>query len=125
METVADYTGIAAILAASITSMKLLVEPIYGWGWTDLQGQSVDVPGPFVLNVSVQEEGQPFNAATGRLDDQCDHPLRGLWIVLSQRHAVNDGQYNLTASDVEHGHSEPLRDVANFGIMGFATAREA
>lgn len=106
-------------LAASIASMKLHVEPVYGWGWTDLRGQSIEVPAPFVLDVSVLKDGQPFHTAAGRLDDQCDHPLRGLWIVLSQRHAVNDGNYNLKASDVEHDHIE----AAQFGFLGFAAAR--
>jgi len=104
--------------------MKLLVEPRYGWGWTDLHGQSVEVPGPFPLDVCILQEGQPFAAVGGRLEDQSDHPLHGLWIVLSQRHTANDGQYNLTAADVEHDHTTPLRNVAELGVMGFAAARE-
>lgn len=102
--------------------MKLLVEPIYGWGWADLQGHSIDVPRSFVLDVSVLKEGQPFHTAAGRLDNDGDHLLRGLWVVLSQRHSVNDGDYNLTASDVEHDHSKPLSDVAKSGFTGFVTA---
>jgi len=31
--------------------MKLSVEPLYGWGWTDLNGRCVEVPGPFSLDV--------------------------------------------------------------------------
>jgi hypothetical protein len=60
----------------------------------------------------------------GRLGDETDHPLRGLWIVLSQRHTAHDGQYNLTAADVEHDHTTPLRDVAKLGVMRFAAAKE-
>lgn len=107
----------------SIASMKLFVEPIYGWGWADLQGRSIEVPRPFALDVTVLKEGQPFHTAAGKLENDGDHPLRGLWIVLSQRHLVNDGDYNLTASDVEHDRSQPLSSVAKFGFTGFATAR--
>jgi hypothetical protein len=102
--------------------MKLLVKPIYGWGWTDLDGQSVEVPEPFVLDVSVLNEGQPFYAAGGWLGEDSHHPLRGLWILLKQRHTINDGAYNLTASDVEHGITESLGNVAKVGFMGFAMA---
>lgn len=101
--------------------MRLRVEPIYGWGWNDLQGRSVEVPGPFELEVSVLGMA-PF-AAMGRLDDCCDHPLRGLWVLLSQRHTVQDGDYNLVASDVEHG-SAKADTSATVRIMGFATARQ-
>lgn len=104
--------------------MKLLVKPIYGWGWSDLEGMFVDVPEPFELEVSVTKEGHPFYAAAGRLGRDCDHPLRGLWVVLSQRHAINDGNYNLTAADVEHDHTKPLAQIATFGFAGFAMARE-
>jgi hypothetical protein len=105
--------------------MKLLVEPIYGWGWTDLHGQSVEVPAPFELDVSVLKEGRPFYAAGGRLGDDIHHPLRSLWILLSQRHTVNDGHYNLTASDVELDLTEPFSNVAKVGFAGYAMARES
>ena len=76
-------------------------------------------PVPFVLDVSVLKDGQPFHTAAGRLDDQCDHPLRGLWIILSKRHAVSDSNHNLKASDVEHDRMKP----AHFAFLGFAAAR--
>src|SRR5437879_8161210 len=45
-------------LGASIASMRLFVEPIYGWGWADLQGHSIDVPRSFVLDVSVLKRSE-------------------------------------------------------------------
>jgi hypothetical protein len=104
--------------------MKLLVEPIYGWGWTDLHGQSVEVPEQFVLDASVLKEGQPFYAAAGRLENNGQHPFHGLWILLSQRHTIHDGAYNISASDVEHGHNEPLPESTTVAFMGYAMARQ-
>jgi hypothetical protein len=101
--------------------MRLLVEPICGWGWSDLQGRSIQVPEPFELDVAVLEM-TPFTAV-GRLDDCFDHPLRGLRVLLSQRHAIQDGHYNLVASDVEQGSAKPDTSAA-VKIRGFATARQ-
>jgi hypothetical protein len=100
--------------------VKLLIEPIYGWGWTDLHGQRIEAPEPFVLDVSVLKEGEPFYAAAGRLESNDQHPFHDLWILLSQRHTVNDGAYNISASDVEHGHNEPLPKSTKVAFMGYA-----
>jgi hypothetical protein len=77
--------------------MRLLVKPIYGWGWFGAEGDAVDVPAPFELEITVIEAGQPFGEALGRLQNDVRHPLSDLWILLSQRHSPHDGQCNLTA----------------------------
>jgi hypothetical protein len=53
--------------------MRLLVEPIYGWGWSNLQGQSVDVPGPFELSVSILNEGH-YNLVAADLEQGLTEP---------------------------------------------------
>ena len=87
-------------------------------------GESADLVGMLNHVDTVLKDGQPFHTAAGKLENEGDHPLRGLWIVLSQRHAVHDGDYNLTASDVQHDHSQPLSNVAKFGFTGFASVRQ-
>jgi hypothetical protein len=77
--------------------MRLLVKPIYGWGWFEAGGDAVDVPAPFELEVMVIEDGEPFGDALGQFQGGGDHPLSGLWILLSQRHSPHDGYCNLTA----------------------------
>ena len=104
--------------------MKLLVEPIYGWGWTDQRGQSVEVPRPFELEISTMNGSAAFSAGVGRLDDKCEHPLSGLWIRLSQRHTMIDGNYNLVATDVEQSLNESATEpLTSIKVMGFAVAR--
>ena len=93
--------------------MKILVEPIYGWGWTDLHGRPVEVPRPFELEVSSVSDGAAFSVGVGRLDKESDHPLGGLWIRLSQRHTTNDGNYNLVATDVKQGLTEAIEPSAS------------
>jgi len=105
--------------------MKFLVEPIYGWGWTDLHGRSVEVPKPFELEISTEKDGPVFSAGVGRLSTNSDHPLKGLWIRLSQRHTTIDGNYNLVATDVEHDLTETaMGPPVTVRIMGFAVAHQ-
>lgn len=103
--------------------MRLFVEPICGWGWTELNGQSVDVPRPFELDIFEFKDGPALSVGVGRLDDKCDHPLRGLWIRLSQRHATIDGNYNLVATDVKQSLIETSVNP-EIKVIGFATARQ-
>ena len=105
--------------------MKLRVEPIYGWGWSDCaSGQSIDVPPPFEFEVSIVKEGEPFRGALGHLlADR--HVLSGMWILLTQRHVVNDGFYNLTAFEEQPRLAVDLASKSEtpFRITGFAAAR--
>jgi hypothetical protein len=100
--------------------MKLSVEPIYGWGWTNSSGQPIDVPAPFELEVRATKEEPFVGTAVGQLLGSPSHPLNGLWIRLSQRHKILDGDYNLVASIVEQTLNQAAADPK---IMGFATAR--
>ena len=77
--------------------MRLQIKPVYGWGWGDSQGNSIEVPAPFELEVATVEGGEPFRIALGHFQNGGEHPLSGLWILLTQRHATNDGQYTLEA----------------------------
>jgi hypothetical protein len=105
--------------------MKILVEPIYGWGWTDLRDQPVEVPGPFELEISIAKDGPVFSVGVGRLADNFDHPLKGLWIRLSQRHTTIDGNYNLVATDVEQDLiDKAIGPPATIKVMGFAVANQ-
>ncbi len=105
--------------------MKLFVEPVYGWGWTDLRGQRVEVPGPFELEISIAKDDSVFSAGVGRLADNFDHPLKGLWIRLSQRHTTIDGNYNLVASDVEQDLIDKTSGPpATIKVVGFAVAHQ-
>ena len=103
--------------------MKLDVMPIYGWGWTDTNGDSVDVPSAFQLEIQIIEEGEPFQTAIGHLGPHTDHPLSNSWIYLSQRHVSDDQNYNLAAFDREPvlagQHYQPS---AKPKYMGFAIA---
>jgi hypothetical protein len=76
--------------------MKLQITPYYGWGWSDAKGGAVRVPEPFELEVEIIEAGQPFYSVLGQLT-AANHPLTEFWILLAQRHTLNDGQYNLWA----------------------------
>lgn len=75
--------------------MKLQVTPGYGWGWFLKDGDLLDVPPPFDLEVTILEAGSPFKVALGQASGV--HPLSGLWIVLAQRHLPLDGECNLYA----------------------------
>lgn len=103
--------------------MNLQITPIYGWGWSDSKGDVVTVPSPFELEVEVIEAGQPFYSALVRLTAP-DHPLTRFWILLAQRHAQNDGDYNLLAFSEKPNirdvtHNFPLKPL----IIGFASAK--
>lgn len=75
--------------------VKLTVDPFYGWGWFDDHG-SIDVPPQFELDAEIIEPGETFKAVLGQLP-RGSHPLAGMWILLSQRHVLHDGQCNLYA----------------------------
>ncbi len=103
--------------------MKLLVKPICGWGWTNALGDPVDVPDPFELDASVIPEDPLFKAAVGQLPSNNGHPLHGLWIRLSQRHTILDGNYNLVASDEELSLTETAAHRSStFRAAGYAMA---
>jgi hypothetical protein len=82
--------------------MRLQVRPLYGWGWSKSDGAAMDVPPSFALEVTVTQEGDPFTSVLGRAPPG-DHPLAGLWLILSRRHgpfgAPFDGNCNLFAFD--------------------------
>jgi hypothetical protein len=90
-----------------------------------LHGQSVEAPTPFELEISIAKDDPVFSVGVGRLADNFDHPLKGLWIRLSQRHTTIHGNYNLVATDVE----QDLIDRAigppfMIKVMGFAVAHQ-
>ena len=91
--------------------MRLRVEPIYGWGWRDNEGNVMDVPSPFEIEAAVIVPGTKnglFEAALGYMEGT-RHPLSGFWIFLSQRHSTSDGYCNLRAF-----RSRPiLEDLSN------------
>lgn len=103
--------------------MRLLVKPIYGWGWYDELGNPVDVPTHFVLEAEVFKPGEPFEDVVGRFPDGPNHLLTGLWIYLTQRHSPHDGNCNLAAyrekpDVVEDGRAPTVKPILN----GFALA---
>jgi hypothetical protein len=89
-----DDRGMASGPSGEI--MKLEITPYYGWGWSNAKGGVVTVPDRFELEAKVIEAGQPFYSVLGQLT-AANHPLNGLWILLAQRHSLNDGLYNLWA----------------------------
>jgi hypothetical protein len=106
--------------------VKLLVKPIYGWGWYSADSNaSVDVPPPFELDAEVIEASEPFRAVLGQLS-KGDHLLSGLWILLSQRHSPHDGDCNLRAYAERPqigAINEPIS--AKHTISGFASVTVA
>ncbi|HTW35432.1 MAG TPA: hypothetical protein VMD53_12515 [Rhizomicrobium sp.] len=102
--------------------MKLDVKPFYGWGWFDAKGGAVEVPPPFELDAQVIKQGQPFHSALG-LASLPDHPLSNLWILLTQRHTTNDGDYNLSAfSEKPTVKTDPTRFSGKQVMSGFVSA---
>lgn len=85
--------------------MKLSVTPIYGWGWY-MWGEksSLDVPEPFTLEA--ETVGARSNEFLGCLQ-QPEHPLHGLWLLLSFRSSYT---YNLQSLDnytLQAFHTKP------------------
>ena len=99
--------------------MKLLVKPIYGYGWSD-GNQTIDVPPPFELEITATSRGEPFGAALGELG-LADHPLSGKWICLSPRRAPYDGDCNLFAFNEMPDITKPLS--TNLAVSGFASVQ--
>jgi hypothetical protein len=72
---------------AIIDSVRIQVQPFYGWGWSYRSGEQYAVPPPFCLDTEVIENGD-FKTAIGRLDLP-SHPLASMWIFLSPIRAGN------------------------------------
>ncbi len=102
--------------------MKLLVNPLYGWGWYGSNGSPVDVPPSFDLSAEVIVAGEPFISVLGYLEDDQSHLLSGRCILLSQRHVPNDGVCNLLA--YAERPSAPLPPTIEPVLTGFAHAVE-
>lgn len=97
--------------------MKVSVKPLYGWGWFRSDGSAFDVPPPFEFEATPLDTGIPLKGAIGQVKAE-NHPLSGLWLLLSQRHMSPDGEFNVAAyrKMPERSLSEPSE------ISGFAHA---
>jgi hypothetical protein len=102
--------------------VRLLVTPGYGWGWFQKDGLASDVPPPFDLDVEIIIPGSPFKMAQGHVE--VDHPLSGLWIVLTQRHDPADGECNLFAvTEKLVTPSTPTPFAQEREVVGYANAK--
>ena len=84
-------------------------------------GSPIDVPTPIELDATILKPGEPFQVALGQCGESSFHPLAGLWVQLSQRHAPSDGHCNLYAfSEMPETPKfpEPLRNEPV--LTGFA-----
>ena len=98
--------------------MKVLVTPVYGYGWYGASGPpALEVPQEFSFDVEVLEPGPPFEIAVGLVAEQ-DHPLTGLWVVLQIRTRGSQPAYNLIAYAEKPIPNEKREPV----LTGFAKA---
>jgi hypothetical protein len=40
--------------------VRLLIKPIYGWGWYEADQQVFQIPSPFELDIDVLDDAAPF-----------------------------------------------------------------
>jgi hypothetical protein len=95
------------------------VQPIYGWGWS-LGERQFAVPAPFRLK-TVVNGGRKFKTAIGRFHNP-EHPLSGMWIVLSPIQATNTwARCHLCAFPIEPTIPADLKTlVESAPLTGFA-----
>ncbi|HEY0114366.1 MAG TPA: hypothetical protein VGB54_01465 [Allosphingosinicella sp.] len=74
----------------------ILVEPGYGWGWTDGR-DTLEAPQPF--EAVVESMGDELH---GEVRDP-GHPYNGCPVVLSRRHIPWDGQVNVEIDGLDLG----------------------
>ncbi len=68
--------------------------------------------------------GSPFKMAQGRVDG--DHPLSGMWVVLTQRNEPADGECNLYAvAERQIVHQIPIPLFHEPEIIGYANVRNS
>ena len=71
-----------------MTRSVIVVEPAYGWGWTDGEA-TIATPGPF--KALLTSSGSQLH---GEVTDPT-HPYNGSTVSLSRRHALWDGSVNV------------------------------
>ncbi len=100
---------------------RVRIVPGYGCGWVKRSGELVDVPAPFDLDVEPIEPGS--TGLVGHLAPTVDHPLSGMWVSLTPRHAPADGHMNLTATFTHPLQTSTFRGADDLReITGFAQA---
>ena len=95
---------------------------MYGWGWSYSSGKNADVPGPFSIEVVV-DDMNGFKTAIGRVDDG-KHPLTKMWIVLSPIQAINkwDLSHVCAFNEKPDIADELGKLIAAADVTGFARA---
>ena len=78
--------------------MWVRVTPVLGYGWRSVGGlrPPMRVPDRFSLEITILTDGHPFREAIGLVSEP-NHPLTGLWIVLSERTQSVEQTYDLSA----------------------------
>jgi hypothetical protein len=97
----------------------VVVEPFYGWGWTDNNDAEWDaVPPAFTAEVELGEEvwsGQAVKTLRGNVIEP-DHELNGFSVLLSPRHSPWDGHVNVELKSI---NGRQLNGFASIDIASF------
>ncbi len=101
--------------------MKVLVKPIYGWGW--YESDNHPLPSPFSLDLEVIKSGDRPELTFGQIDEP-KHLLNGKWVLLSIRNKAGN-IYNLSAFHEKPSSWEVAADVSGFAEVMFDSSNVA
>jgi hypothetical protein len=110
--------------------VKVAIQPIYGWGWSDPTG-SIDVPSSFTTEIVALDDTGPHRRdlglaprfAIGRVQHPA-HEFSGLWVEVWARHVADDETYNVRFFNEQPGSQGALKEKSLEAVCtGFAEIR--